>query len=222
MSEWYYARHGQQYGPFSEEELINLIRSDAVKESDFLWTPGMENWARASSIPRIYQHFETPGTFGQVEPSGFTGASAQLGAPQYAGFWLRLAAYIIDSLVLGAAGCVIGFIIGIFSVATGDVDPEVSATAESVTNVIAAVMAWLYFALMESSTWQATLGKKALGIKVIDYQGNRISFLRATGRHFAKFISAIILFIGYIMAGFTERKQALHDMIAGTLVIMRR
>jgi uncharacterized RDD family membrane protein YckC len=59
----------------------------------------------------------------------------------------------------------------------------------------------------------------ALGLKVIDLYGNRISFARATGRHFAKYISGVILGIGYIMAGFTERKQALHDMIAGTLVI---
>jgi uncharacterized RDD family membrane protein YckC len=58
----------------------------------------------------------------------------------------------------------------------------------------------------------------ALSMKVTDLQGNRISFARATGRHFAKYISAMILLIGYIMAGFTERKQALHDMIAGTLV----
>jgi len=58
----------------------------------------------------------------------------------------------------------------------------------------------------------------ALSMKVTDLQGNRISFARATGRHFAKYISAMILLIGYIMAGFTERKQALHDMITGTLV----
>jgi uncharacterized RDD family membrane protein YckC len=72
---------------------------------------------------------------------------------------------------------------------------------------------------MESSSKQATLGKMALALKVTDLQGRRISFARATGRHFAKIISGMILLIGYIMAGFTERKQALHDMIAGTLVI---
>jgi uncharacterized RDD family membrane protein YckC len=78
---------------------------------------------------------------------------------------------------------------------------------------------WIYEASMESSTKQATVGKMALGLKVTDLEGRRISFARATGRHFAKLISGIILLIGYIMAGFTERKQALHDMIAGTLVV---
>ena len=74
---------------------------------------------------------------------------------------------------------------------------------------------------MESSSLQATLGKMIFGMKVMDLNGNRISFARATGRHFAKYISSAILFVGYIMAGFTERKQALHDMLAGTLVIRR-
>jgi uncharacterized RDD family membrane protein YckC len=83
------------------------------------------------------------------------------------------------------------------------------------------VLNWLYYSLLESSVWQGTLGKKALGLEVTDLDGNRISFGRATGRFFAKFISAIILFIGYIMAGFTEKKQALHDIIAGTLVIRK-
>ena len=77
---------------------------------------------------------------------------------------------------------------------------------------------WIYEAVMESSSKQATLGKMALGLKVTDLEGRRISFARATGRHFAKLLSGMILLVGYIMAGFTERKQALHDMIAGTLV----
>ena len=77
----------------------------------------------------------------------------------------------------------------------------------------------LYFVLMESSAKQATLGKMALGLVVVDVDGNRISFLRALGRYFAKILSGIILLIGYIMVGFTERKQGLHDMIASTLVV---
>jgi uncharacterized RDD family membrane protein YckC len=84
-----------------------------------------------------------------------------------------------------------------------------------------AVAGWLYFAMMESSNKMATLGKMAIGIKVTDLNGNRISFGRATGRYFAKILSGMILMIGYIMAGFTEKKQALHDMIASCLVVMK-
>jgi uncharacterized RDD family membrane protein YckC len=77
---------------------------------------------------------------------------------------------------------------------------------------------WLYEAFMESSSYQATLGKMIFGLKVTDLNGNRICFARATGRHFAKILSAMILGIGYIMVAFTERKQGLHDLLAGTLV----
>jgi uncharacterized RDD family membrane protein YckC len=72
---------------------------------------------------------------------------------------------------------------------------------------------------LESSSMQATLGKMALGLKVTDLNGKQISFGKATGRYFAKIISAIILLIGFIMVAFTEKKQGLHDMIAGTLVV---
>jgi len=84
------------------------------------------------------------------------------------------------------------------------------------------VLTWLYFAFCESSPWQATLGKLALGIRVVDMEGNRISFLRATGRHFAKLLSGLILMIGYVMVAFTQRKQGLHDIIASTLVLNGR
>jgi uncharacterized RDD family membrane protein YckC len=83
------------------------------------------------------------------------------------------------------------------------------------------LIGWLYFALMESSNKQATLGKMLIGIKVTDLDGNRITFGKATARHFSKIISGVILAVGYIMAGFTQRKQALHDIIAGTLVVKK-
>jgi uncharacterized RDD family membrane protein YckC len=81
------------------------------------------------------------------------------------------------------------------------------------------VAGWLYFALMESSAKGATLGKMALGLRVTDLSGNRISFGRATGRYFGKIVSGMIFSIGYIMAGFTQQKQALHDIMAGCLVV---
>jgi uncharacterized RDD family membrane protein YckC len=87
---------------------------------------------------------------------------------------------------------------------------------------VSLVFTWLYHALMESSEWQATVGKKVLGLVVTDLAGQRVSFWRATARHFAKIITNMVpAFIGYIMAGFTEKKQALHDMLAGCLVLRR-
>jgi len=91
--------------------------------------------------------------------------------------------------------------------------------AEAVGNLLGLLIGWLYFAILESSPWQATLGKKALGLVVTDQLGQRIGFGRATGRYFAKILSALILLIGFIMVAFTERKQGLHDLIAGTFVV---
>ena len=83
-------------------------------------------------------------------------------------------------------------------------------------NLLLTMASWLYWALMECSPWQATLGKKMFGLEVTDLEGRRISFLRATGRYFGK-----IIVVGFIMIPFTEKKQALHDMIAGCLVVKK-
>lgn len=87
-----------------------------------------------------------------------------------------------------------------------------------ITYLALIVLMWLYFAIMESSKFQGTVGKIAIGLVVTDMEGNRISFARATGRYFGKILSSLIFMIGYILAGFTQKKQALHDMLAGTLV----
>jgi uncharacterized RDD family membrane protein YckC len=141
---------------------------------------------------------------------------AENAAGLYAGFWKRLAAFILDYIILTAIFIFTGGVIGLL---IGSPDHEV---ADNVSGAIGAVIWWLYYAFMESSERQATLGKIAVRIKVVDRQGMRISFLRATGRHFAKLLSTLTLFIGYLMAAFTSRKQALHDMVASCLVVNRR
>lgn len=131
----------------------------------------------------------------------------------YAGFWLRFAAWIVDQLILGVAGFMLGLIVG-FMVAN-----ELSASV--IITVVGITISWLYFASMESSEKQASLGKMLIGLKVTDLNNHRISFARATGRYFSKILSGLILLIGYFMIGFTEKKQGLHDMIAGTLVVKK-
>ncbi len=144
---------------------------------------------------------------------------------QHGGFWRRVAAYLIDWLIMAIAGGMIsGTLLASFAGLVGfgenaSAGPEALFTGTFVAiQLLSFVMNWLYFALLESSSLQGTLGKKALGMIVTDLEGRRISFWRATGRYFAKFLSILILFVGFIMAGLTERKQGLHDMIAGTLV----
>ena len=130
---------------------------------------------------------------------------------EYAGFWRRFVAYLIDYLIIGAGAFIVGFVIGIIA----------GASAPAALYVVTIAGYYLYYAFMESSANQATVGKIALGLKVTDEEGNRIAFGRAIGRTVAKILSALTLFVGFIMAGFTDRKQALHDKIAHTLVVKR-
>ena len=152
----------------------------------------------------------------------------------YAGFWLRFVAYIIDGFVLGAGFIaiivVLAMVTGLGSAVSRIHSGEDIGEAFALLGVasiflgigIAIVGGWLYFAMMESSSWQATLGKRALSIEVTDMAGQRISFGRASGRHFGKIITNLIPFaIGWILAGVTEKKQALHDMIASCLVVRK-
>lgn len=143
---------------------------------------------------------------------------AQSGAQPvaYGGFWIRLVAYIIDAILLSIVVGVLAAILGV-----NLMEPDIEKY-DPTLNLVSFVIGWLYFALMESSERGATVGKMAVGLRVVTSNGQRLSFLNATGRYFAKIISAIILFIGFIMIGFTDKKRGLHDMIAGTLVIKVR
>lgn len=141
-----------------------------------------------------------------------------------AGFWWRFLASVIDSIILNVGLSILGGVMGVgigfgASMSMGqEIENGIFAATMLVSIALNIVLTWLYYALMESSAMQATVGKLAVGVVVTDLNGNRISFARATGRHFAKILSAMILMIGYIMAAFTERKQGLHDLVAGTLV----
>jgi len=169
-----------------------------------------------------------------ASPAGY--APAPVGYPvaqagvRYGGFWIRVVAAIIDTIIVSVVLAPFKAIFGLGGLALGGFDGHGFHSPRALLYLIfgGGVLGllklganWLYEALMESSSYQATLGKMIFGMKVTDLYGNRISFARATGRHFAKIISLVTLCIGFIMVGFTERKQGLHDMIAGTLVPKR-
>lgn len=158
-------------------------------------------------------------------PAAGAGAGA---APVYAGFWRRCAAMILDSIVLQIATLPLVLVVfgsggpG-FEVLRDDDLPsaEVMALLGQLLQrqALLGLVHWLYFALLESSPRQATLGKMALGLRVADVAGRRLSFLRATGRFAAKMLSGLTLLIGYLVMLFTERRQTLHDLVAGTVVV---
>ncbi len=143
--------------------------------------------------------------------------------PYYAGFWKRFAAHLIDDVVLSLIGTlllvVVAGVVGVPLGLSGVDDDYTAALIMMYFGMAGFVLGWLYYTVLESSVRQATLGKMAMGIVVTDMAGNRISFARANARFWSKILSSMFFYIGYMMAGFTERKQGLHDLIAATLVI---
>ncbi|MGA7828139.1 MAG: RDD family protein [Geobacteraceae bacterium] len=158
---------------------------------------------------------------GAAPPEAPAVAPAQQTGPSfpvlYAGFWRRVVAYLVDRFLLGFVNlflCVFFFFLSGMEWSNDNLQTLYLTSA-----VFGFLLKWLYFTLLESSLLQATLGKALICIKVTDEQGCRISLLRANGRYWAKILSTLTLGFGYLMAGFTRRKQALHDFVAGTLVV---
>jgi uncharacterized RDD family membrane protein YckC len=148
----------------------------------------------------------------------------------YGGFWIRVLAALIDGAVLSVVTVPITVLVmgasfaSLASMGDNPSPEQVLPVVFAIVGIFVPLMVglgWLYEALMTSGAMQATLGKRIVGLKVTDLAGNRIGFGRATGRHFAKMLSGMIMNIGYIMVAFTDRKQGLHDMLAGTLVMKR-
>lgn len=154
----------------------------------------------------------------------------------YAGFWLRFVAFIIDSIIVYVIQAFVfvpflGFL-GL-SIAARSQNMQNMSDAEAMGLVgmvmatlgIAALISFalgiLYGAFMESSKYQATVGKLALGLSVTDIDGQKLDFVKALLRNLGKLLSGFIFFIGYIMVAFTEKSQGLHDMMANTLVVKK-
>ncbi len=152
----------------------------------------------------------------------------------YAGFWKRAIAFLIDGIILSIPMALFAFLVmgtqvmSIVKLASSNIEPSpdmlLPVFGKWMLGIVAVwafnvILLWLYHAIMESGKHQATIGKMALGIKVVGVHGQRISFARATGRTFGKFISHMILYFGDYMAGFTQHRQALHDLMAATYVV---
>ncbi len=155
----------------------------------------------------------------------------------YAGFWMRFLAYVIDYIIIYCAQAFIVVpVFGILGInfasqaaaSGGDLsDGDIMAMVATIIAAAGAVaflvftLQVLYYSFMESSKYQGTLGKMALGLIVTDANGAKLDFTKALIRNLGKIVSGFILCIGFIMAGFTDKKQALHDMMAGTLVVKK-
>jgi len=143
--------------------------------------------------------------------------------PEYAGFWLRVWAGAIDVLLEALAALLVTLIVDL---AMKIISPQFGLspiTAHYATGIVfifvLAIGSWLYCALAESSSWRATVGKRIIGLQVVTAAGGKLSFGQATVRHFMKFLSLFTATVGFMMAGWTKRRQALHDIPSDCVVI---
>ncbi|MGH8668317.1 MAG: RDD family protein, partial [Burkholderiales bacterium] len=132
-----------------------------------------------------------------------------LASAEFGGFWIRFFAVLVDSAI-------VFLVMVLLIVGAGSALGEAGLTFGALA---AWLFAFLYWPVMHASKLQATLGKALLGLRVTGYQGNRVSFLRSLGRELAKVLSGAVAMVGYLVAAFTARKQALHDLVASTYVV---
>jgi hypothetical protein len=203
--QWFYAKGGQQQGPVDSAALEQMLRLGSLSGADLVWREGMAQWLPASTQPEIYPAAQRermaaqPGAQQAAWPQPQAQAAGPhalsyggyqgYGAPEYAGFWLRFAAWVIDFLINAVAGFFVGMILAVvigFATVAGAGSQRSMASSLRVSNWVAGtIISWLYYAFMESSSAQGTVGKMAVSIKVTDMEGNRFSLARATGRLFA-------------------------------------
>lgn len=251
MSMWYYADAGhQRQGPVASADLVRLRQQGALGWQTLVWREGMADWRPmadfagelAADEDLRWQSAAGTGTAampGQADvASPYTPPTAPVaghdqvvtgGEVVEAGFWKRFAALVIDGVILSAAyyALLVGFVV-VFGLGAASVFSTDSAGIGGVFAVLLAlvyllypVLSAIYFVAMETSSHQATLGKMAVGIKVVDRQGRRLGRGHALGRWFSHLLCYLTLYIGYLMVAFTRHKQGLHDMVNGTQVVDR-
>jgi uncharacterized RDD family membrane protein YckC len=227
-------RDGERHGPYPESDIRQWLRSGEVSRDDLGWYEGLADW---QPLAVLFPDAVPAAAPSSVPPPMTFPEAASRSLEDYAGFWKRVAAYILDGIILYIPSLLIEKLFGgaaakatlqqALDSAAGDASALLAAEHQYYiamwpAMLLSALMVWLYFALCESSAWQATVGKLALGIRVTDLDGQRISFPRALGRYLGKMLSAFLLCIGFLMVAWTQRKQGLHDLLAKTLVLNGR
>lgn len=215
--------------PLDLAQLRQMVVSGRIADGDSVWCEGMAEWACVTGIPDLTGAVEEARTRPMdqrskpVSPAGiYSNAFMPKGLPYasvppaYAGLRLRFAAMVLDALIYFVL--ILPVILVLYYL--GDVKTDDEPMGQFVSVVIM-IGAWLYFAIQECRPAQATIGKRAMGLIVCDLEGRQVTFGRASGRHIGKYVSQMTLCFGYLMAGFTAKKQTLHDMIAGCVVLKK-
>jgi uncharacterized RDD family membrane protein YckC len=235
VDQFWVIRDRERSGPFSEAEILRAHREGELKGTDRLWAEGLP---AAVTVDEAFAQMGGQEPVGDIDFSlvptdDLDESSVADTSPyrpplanvddrtdaqvRYAGFWVRYSAYVLDTIILGILMVVVAFAM---SAATTVLGVRLLESQWVSIGTFTAV-GWLYFALGESGSASATLGKRAFHLQVLgaDYS-DRISFLRATARFLGRYLSALLLMIGYLIQPFNARKRAMHDFLSGTVVVV--
>lgn len=241
MSDWYYAdTENRRQGPVDTAALARMRRDGWIQWSTLVWRDGMAQWQPLGDFAEeVAGQGAAPvldvsaGTLAAPPDSPYAPPNAPLrgdggvhlgGEIVYAGFWKRFAAYSIDGFLMGIVSYAVQLPLMFLLFRGMDSTKAFGAGAGGALAglyLVPIIIQMVYYAWFHSSSHQATPGKMAIGIKVVGDNGQRISFMHGVGRYFAFLLSGFTIGVGYIMAGLTDRKRALHDMVASTLVVDR-
>ncbi len=243
MAEFWIKRDDKRLGPFDEARVLSDLEKGLLRPDDALWVEGLERWipvkmvfdelhgspgSSASlelepmdspSLPES-EDLATPASVPMSEAEGLRGHRPEPDefGVQYAGFWVRFAAVLIDEIPIILLSVALGFGLA-FVLASFGLELRASDQRFDAASLI---VSWLYYATQEGGQHSATFGKRAFNLQVLRADGFQpFGFGRGTARFGASIISGLVLMIGYLMQPFTPRKQALHDMITDTVVIVR-
>lgn len=240
---WYYVdRQEQRQGPMAAQVIRDAYRRGQLDDETLVWRDGLAQWQPIRQVASELGVIDLPamplppappdGTSPYAPPSTVVSQAsnyvASRGDVVYAGFWRRWAAWVVDSILVGMANyavlmivaVVFGLGFGAFASPSNSGDFGVAQVATLIAIYVSGpTLSALYYVFQESSEAQATLGKRLFGIKVTDADGHRLSRKHALGRWFSHLLCYVTAYIGYLVVAFTDRKQGLHDMAAGTLVV---
>jgi uncharacterized RDD family membrane protein YckC len=229
--DWFYVADQRQVGPVSEAEFARLVGLGAIRGDTLVWHVGMKDWQPYGSFFPPQPAPAAAGTGGAASAAATPAAAAgpvmapvrPLEVPRYGGFWIRFLARIIDWLILIVVNSAVTVPLGLggLNILSGSHDMFDLASMLALfglSAVIRLVISATYEILL---TWKrgATLGKMALGLKVVRPDGSGLSLGRSVARFFSTWISGFIFCIGYIIAAFDDEKRSLHDRICETRVI---
>jgi uncharacterized RDD family membrane protein YckC len=219
---WHYVINGQQQNPVAWDALLALAQSGTLAPTDLVWTDGMPQWQPAGTVAGSFAQIPAPAgaqaiNYATPVAMGLNYYNPNVSPVQYAGFWIRFWAWFIDALIQGVPMWVVYRMVN-YGLSGTWADAKAFTVAFFINQTLSILVYWLYSALQQSSPTQATLGMQVAGLHVTDMHGQRVTFARATGRFFGSYLSSLTLGIGFIMIAFTQRSQALHDMMAGTVV----